>query len=179
MTAMKISAKGAMELVGHEAIVQTRYKDSGGTWTIGVGHTRSAGAPNPATYTDTMSVDDVIALFRTDVVKYADLVNAALTGNIGQAQFDALVSYCYNTGRSKTKMADALNQGDKAGAIEAFNALVPATRPDVRDRRADEAKLFETGVYTRGRKAVIYPVGANNRPVWGKGKSIDLTPYFP
>lgn len=35
--AVKLSKAGAMVLIGHEAIVQTRYLDSKGVWTIGVG----------------------------------------------------------------------------------------------------------------------------------------------
>lgn len=40
---MKLSKQGAMELIGHEAIVQTRYRDTKNIWTIGVGHTKAAG----------------------------------------------------------------------------------------------------------------------------------------
>ena len=48
---MKLACKqGAMELIGHEAIVQTRYRDTRNIWTIGVGHTKAAGDPDPAAY---------------------------------------------------------------------------------------------------------------------------------
>lgn len=35
---MKLSDKGLMALIAHEGIVQSRYKDAVGVWTIG-GHT--------------------------------------------------------------------------------------------------------------------------------------------
>jgi GH24 family phage-related lysozyme (muramidase) len=64
---MKLSKQGAMELIGHEAIVQTRYRDSKNIWTIGVGHTRAAGEPDPATYTETMPLNEVFKLFQRDM----------------------------------------------------------------------------------------------------------------
>ncbi|WP_428141663.1 glycoside hydrolase family protein, partial [Bradyrhizobium sp.] len=36
-----------MALISHEGIVLSRYKDSVGVWTIGVGHTKAAGNPDP------------------------------------------------------------------------------------------------------------------------------------
>ena len=58
--AMKTSLAGAMEIIAHEAIVLTRYRDSKGIWTIGVGHTSSAGAPDPAAFKGRMTVAEAI-----------------------------------------------------------------------------------------------------------------------
>src|SRR5690606_26793868 len=95
---MNLSRQGLMELIGHEAIVQTRYRDSAGVWTIGVGHTRAAGPPDPRTFEGTMSLTEVIALFRRDVTAYSAAVRAAIRVPVSQTEFDALVSFHYNTG---------------------------------------------------------------------------------
>ena len=67
---MKLSKQGAMELIGHEAIVQTRYRDSKNIWTIAVGHTKAAGDPDPASYDGVMPFKDVFKLFQKDMQKY-------------------------------------------------------------------------------------------------------------
>src|SRR5215471_15122088 len=101
---MELSTKGALELIGYEAIVQTRYLDPS-VWTIGVGHTKAAGLPDPERFRGTLSIPDVYSLFRLDVAKYVAEVNAALKRvgkEVNQAQFDALVSFHYNTGKINT-----------------------------------------------------------------------------
>src|ERR1700704_1085255 len=98
MAKMALSKKGAMELIGHEAIVQTRYKDSKGIPTIGVGHTKAAGAPDPNAVSGEMSLKDVFDLFVKDVQKFVDGVNKAVTATVTQEEFDALVSFHFNTG---------------------------------------------------------------------------------
>ena len=40
---MRVSAKGVIELISHEAIVLNSYHDTKGVWTFGVGVTDSAG----------------------------------------------------------------------------------------------------------------------------------------
>jgi lysozyme len=44
---MKVSTRGLAEIASHEGIVTSRYKDSVGVWTLGIGHTASAGSPDP------------------------------------------------------------------------------------------------------------------------------------
>ncbi|TDR87059.1 lysozyme, partial [Enterovirga rhinocerotis] len=61
---MNVSARGLAEIVSHEGIVTRRYKDSVGVWTIGVGHTKAAGAPDPATFMEDLTVAESLALFR-------------------------------------------------------------------------------------------------------------------
>ena len=45
---MNISDKGLVALLSHEGIVPGPYRDSVGVLTYGVGHTKSAGSPDPA-----------------------------------------------------------------------------------------------------------------------------------
>ena len=121
MASKTVSKQGLMEIIQHEAIVQTRYKDSAGVWTIGVGHTKSAGAPDPKTFTATMAVKDVLALFKHDLRRYEKDVNDAVTVALEQHEFDALVSFHFNTGGiKKASLTDSINAGDKAKAAEQF-----------------------------------------------------------
>ena len=94
MATMKVSKEGLMELIGHEAIVLTRYKDSVGVWTLGIGHTKAAGPPNPATFDGEMTVKQAVELFAKDIAAYARDVNSALKVTVSQTEFDAL---CHST----------------------------------------------------------------------------------
>ena len=174
MAKMALSKKGAMELIGHEAIVQTRYLDSVKVPTIGVGHTKAAGAPDPNTFSGTMSLPDVFALFVKDVQKYVDAVNKAVTGPVTQTEFDALVSFHFNTGRIATaSLTKSINAGDKKkAAAEFLNFSKPAS---IIGRRKKEQKLFAEGVYSNNGKATIFPADTNGKVLFNKGKSVDLS----
>jgi lysozyme len=170
---VKLSKQGAMELIGHEAIVQTKYRDSKNIWTIGVGHTRAAGEPDPATYTEVMPLKEVFKLFQKDVQKYADDVNAALKVPVSQSEFDALVSFHFNTGGIKrASLVKSINAGDKKTAAKQF--LSWKKPPEIMGRRKKEQKLFAEGAYSNGGKATVYPAGAKGKVMWSKGKRIDL-----
>jgi lysozyme len=170
---MKLSKQGAMELIGHEAIVQTRYLDSKKVWTIGVGHTKPAGDPDPKTYTEVMPLNDVFKLFQKDMQKYADDVNAVLKVPVTQTEFDALVSFHFNTGGIKrASLVKSINAKDKKTAAKQFlNWKKP---PEVMGRRKKEQKLFAEGAYSNGGRATVYPADANGKVQWKKGKTIDL-----
>jgi lysozyme len=170
---VKLSKQGAMELIGHEAIVQTRYRDSKNVWTIGVGHTKAAGEPDPETYTEVMPLKEVFKLFQRDMQKYADEVNAALKVPVTQTEFDALVSFHFNTGGiNKASLVKSINAGDKKTAAKQFlNWKKPK---EVVDRRKKEQKLFAEGTYSNGGKATLVPADAKGKVLWSKGKRIDL-----
>jgi lysozyme len=170
---VKLSKQGAMELIGHEAIVQTKYRDSKNLWTIGVGHTRAAGEPDPATYTEVMPLKEVFKLFQKDVQKYADDVNAALKVPVSQSEFDALVSFHFNTGGiNRASLVKSINAGDKKTAAKQF--LSWKKPPEIMGRRKKEQKLFAEGAYSNGGKATVYPADAKRKVMWSKGKRIDL-----
>lgn len=168
-----VSKEGLMELIGHEAIVQSRYKDSVGVWTIGVGHTKAAGSPDPKTFNGAMPIKDVFALLAKDLAKYEAAVNKALKVEVTQPEFDALVSFHFNTGGiAKASLVKSLNAGDRAkAAAEFLNWKKP---PEILGRRRKEQALFAKGVYAGGGKATVYPADAAGRVQWKKGKTIDL-----
>ena len=171
---MSLSKQGVMEIISYEAIVQTRYKDSVGVWTIGIGHTKAAGPPDPTAVTGTLSIADVYRLFVNDVQRYVDAVNRALAVEVTQAAFDALVSFHFNTGAiARASLTKSLNAGDTLTAAAQFlNWNKP---PEVIGRRMKEQKLFADGVYSGGGKATVYPADVSGKINWKKGKRIDLT----
>lgn len=169
---MKMSTAGLIALIGHEGIVLSRYKDSVGVSTIGVGHTKAAGGLDPATFSGTLTMSQALDLLRTDIAKYENGVNAALRVPLTQYEFDALVSFHYNTGAiSKATLTKTLNAGNRKLAGEQFmNWIKP---PEIKARREAEKTLFLTGKYPPP-MATVYPADANGRVLWSKGTRVNV-----
>ena len=107
---------------------------------------------------------DVFDLFRRDIAKYEAGVNRALKVKVTQAQFDALVSFHYNTGAiGKASFVKKLNAGDVIGAAAGMMAWSkPAS---IIDRRKAEQKLFAKGIYPTG-TVPVWKVDGNGRVIW-------------
>lgn len=169
---MKTSTAGLMALVAHEGIVLSRYKDSVGVWTLGIGHTKGAGNPDPATFPGSLTIGEAFGLFRHDIMKYEAGVNKAIKVPLAQHEFDALVSFHYNTGAiGKASFVKKLNAGDRAGAMKGI--MDWRKPPEIIPRRTAERDLFKTGKYPAP-FATVYPADKNGRVQWGQGKRIDL-----
>lgn len=170
---MKMSDRGLAELAGHEGIVTSRYRDSVGVWTIGVGHTAAAGHPDPKTTIGERPVEELIELFRRDVERYENRVNRAVKVLLSQTQFDALVSFDYNTGGIfKAQLTKSLNRGDYAGAARGFMGWVKP--PEIKARRQKEQRLFRDGVYSNRGMATIWPANHAGRVQWSKAKRVNV-----
>lgn len=167
---MKTSDAGLFALALHEGIVPAPYFDSVGVLTYGIGHTLGAGYPDPAKMQRGMPTNldaalrDVFDLFRRDVAKYEAAVNRAVKVPVTQAQFDALVSFHYNTGAiAKASFVKKLNAGDEVGAAAGMMAWSkPAS---IIDRRKAEQKLFAKGIYPTG-TVPVWKVDGNGRVIW-------------
>lgn len=177
---MQVSDNGMMALIGHEGIVQSRYKDAVGVWTIGVGHTKAAGGINPEKFVGSMSIRQVFDLLRADVTKYAADVSKAVKVPLEQHEFDALVSWHFNTGRimKSPKWLPVLNRGDKKAAGKMLARSIITANGKVlkalEDRRAVESAIFLTGAYPKP-FANLYPASPSGKVLWSEGKRIDLT----
>jgi len=152
---MKITTQGVLEIAEHEGIVLGPYKDSVGVWTYGVGHTNGAGAPDPAkmkredtrgwnTARVEMELVKALRLFDEDLDKYEARVAKAVKVPLKPHEFDALVSFDFNTGGIyKAKLTEAINRGDKSGG-----GFMGWIRPkEITNRRKAEQALFRTGRY--------------------------------
>jgi lysozyme len=169
---MKTSTQGLMAIISHEGIVTSRYKDSVGVYTIGVGHTAAAGGINPATFSGTITVKQALDLLREDIVKYENGVNAAVKVPLKQHQFDALVSFHFNTGAiGKAQITKTLNAGNFALAGKQFMNWVKP--PEIKPRRTAEMNLFLTGEYPPA-VATVYPASPSGSVLWSQGKRVNI-----
>lgn len=169
---MKMSYEGLIALIGHEGIVLSRYKDSKGIWTIGVGHTAAAGGLDPQKFYGKLSVEEVLDMLAIDIAKYEKRVNNAIKVKVAQHEYDAAVSFDYNTGAiHKATWVQNLNAGDRKLAAKNFmNWKKP---PEIIDRRTAERDLFRDGIYPAP-TATIYPATADGRVQWGQGKRVNV-----
>lgn len=172
---MRLSNRGLLEIAEHEGIVPAPYMDSQGYWTFGIGHTAFAGEPDPQEMPGRMprseqelekKLDRALSIFREDVVKYEDRVRRALQVPVEQHEFDALVSFDFNTGGIfRAKLTKAINGGDPDASRHFMGWLRP---PEIKKRRMAEKRLFETG---------NYDANGDQIPVWktdGKGRLIGI-----
>ena len=148
---MKISITGLLELAEHEGIVPGPYLDSRGIWTWGIGHTAHAGDPDPETMPRGMpdnidaAIIGALRQFDRDLDNYERRVSAAIKVPLAQHQFDALVSFDFNTGGIFiARLTQRINAGDPDAADSFMGWLKP---PEIRNRREDEMRLFKTGDY--------------------------------
>jgi len=148
---MKVSDKGVLEIAEHEGIVPAPYLDSVGVWTFGVGHTAAAGGVNPAKMQRGMpanldrAIDEALDVFKQDLVKYEKRVNEAIKVPLKQHEFDALVSFDFNTGGiHRARLTQAINAGEYDAPKHFFGWMRP---PELRKRRTAEERLFVTGDY--------------------------------
>lgn len=169
---MKISPQGVLELAEHEGIVLGPYLDSVKVWTYGVGHTAAAGGPDPAKMprVDTRGWDaarvraellTALDLFDRDLDTYEGRVRAAIKVPLRQHQFDALVSFDFNTGGIlRARLTQAINAGDMSG--DQFMGWV---RPkEIIGRRQAEQALFRTGNYAaNGDRIPVYDALGDGR----------------
>lgn len=167
------SKRGLIEIASHEAIVTRRYKDSVDVWTVGIGHTVNAGPPDPRNITDDMPLDRIIDLFGVDVGKFEARVRKAFTRELTQNQFDAAVSFDFNTGGiHKASWVNKFNAGDDVGAK---NSFMNWSKPkEIIPRRRKERDLFFSGKYGDG-LVNVYSASDSGKVLWSSGKRVDLS----
>ncbi len=98
MTPRTISDHGISLLKKWEGSSNAAYRDSGGAWTIGVGHLIKPTEQDLIGATLTNA--EVDSLLRADLAWAEKAVNDAVKVNLTQNQFDALVSFTFNVGTS-------------------------------------------------------------------------------
>lgn len=173
---MRLSDKGLFDLALGEALVPAPYLDNANVWTYGIGHAETSGLqPNPRLMPRGMPSDidaaivHSIDLFKARIKVYEDAVNRAVKVPLKQHEFDALVSFHFNTGAiSKASGTKALNQGNKADAWRRYSLYNKSKGPGGKlvvnrglvNRRAAEGELFLHGKYRSG-SIPVYSVSRN------------------
>lgn len=119
---LRLSAKGIEFLKDMEGVRYTAYLDTGGVWTIGVGHT------GPEVIRGLrINEEQVNKYLQKDVIEAEDSVKELVKVPLSQSQFDALVSFTFNLGEnalSKSTLLRLLNAGDYNGAMQQMNRWV-------------------------------------------------------
>jgi lysozyme len=116
---MKTSPEGLEAIRQRESLRLKAYKDGGGVWTIGYGHTLTA---KEGTVISEFQAHNLLAL---DIICFENAVNLHVVGPLKQCEFDALVSFAFNLGvgwvdPSKCTAVYKLNAGDRHGFARNF-----------------------------------------------------------
>lgn len=160
--AIRLTARTASELVGHEAIVLEWYLDNAkppvGTWGVGVtnasGHSVDRYKDNPQTIARCLEV--YVWLLNTN---YIPDVRKAFAGcKLTEAQFAAALSFHYNTGAIERTDWVKLFKAGKMKAARDFLESHYLNDGDLTERRAKEAALFFDGTWSGDGTARVIPV---------------------
>lgn len=154
---MTTSETGIDLIKSFEGLCLTATKCAAGVWTIGYGHT---GTYNGKAVCSGMTITKTEAtkLLASDLASFESAVTSYVTVTLNQNQFDALVSFAFNCGKSALKgstLLKKLNAGDYAAAAEQFLVWNKITVNGVKQesagltrRRKAERELFLTGSST-------------------------------
>ena len=159
---MQTGAKGLALIKSFEGCILQAYDDYNdriathmqlvrGTLTIGWGHTSAAGPP-PVAIGMTITQDQANQILAADLVPVEAEVAKYVTAPLNQNQFDALVSFPFNTGwlgHPGCSLTRALNAGNYTLAAADFSLYDMASGRVLTGlvrRRKAEADLFNTPV---------------------------------
>lgn len=156
---MKTSPKGRKLIERYEGLILGAYDDLrgdrivqpgervAGTLTIGYGHTTAAGSPK-VFIGQRITREQADQILASDLVKVERDVERLVKVPLTQNQFDALVSFHFNTGAlGKSSALKLLNQKkykEAADALTLYNKSKGATLQGLVRRRNEERKLFLT-----------------------------------
>jgi len=110
---MRMSADGLALVKEFEGLRLKAYRCPAGIWTIGYGHTSSAGEPNVSPDL-VITKEEAEAILRRDMIQYEKGVEKLVKVELTQGQFDALVDFAYNAGvgaLAKSTLLKKVNAG--------------------------------------------------------------------
>lgn len=153
---MKLDVVGYALIKSFEGLRLVAYPDIAGVWTIGYGSTRYANG-RPVKHGDVLANESAATeLMQVTMLQYEKAVNGAVKVPLTQNQFNALVSFTYNTGVGAlliSTLLKKLNAGDYASAADQFLVWNKITDPKtgqkvvsktLATRRVKERNLFLT-----------------------------------
>lgn len=139
---MQLSEKGKTLIKKYEGLKLSAYKCPAGVWTIGYGHT--AGVFEGQKITS----DQADEFFDNDITQFEKIVLELCNVPLKQGQFDALVSFVYNVGKTafaNSTLLKLLNQKKYTAAGNEFSRWVYVRDKKLQGlvkRRIDERFLF-------------------------------------
>lgn len=174
---MKTSDEGILFLASHEGLVLSPYRDAAGVWTIGFGHTRMAGPPDPEEI-KRLTIEEAVEIFRRDLGRFEQAVSES--GVWSQHEFDALVSFTFNLGEGNLhRLLRGRNRQEIADAILLYNKAGGKVNRGLVRRRQEERVLFKRGRYPDNSVVNLYGATKDGRVLWNSVKTLDLRPYLP
>lgn len=112
--------KAGLDLtIASESMKLKAYQDTGGVWTIGVGHTGPDVYPGRV-----ITIEEGYQLLRDDVQEAVSAVRRMVKVPLTQGQFNALVDWVFNVGEGAagaSTLVKILNYGDYKGAAAQFD----------------------------------------------------------
>jgi lysozyme len=142
---MKTSEAGKQDIKDYEGVRYKAYLDTGGVWTIGVGHT------GPDVYEGLTADENQVNQWLTDdLLEAEEGVERWVTVPLTQGQFDALVSFVFNLGEGqfrKSTLLRKLNAGDYDGARDQLHRWIydnGRKLPGLVKRRIGESRRWES-----------------------------------
>lgn len=180
---MALTARAALELASHEALVRQTYKDSVGvlTWCVGMtnatGHRVERYIGNPAPLQHCMN------LFVWALLNYAKHVDEVFAGHrLTEAQYAAILSFTWNLGAGALRDASWVRHfkaGDMDAAEAAFKTWNKAGGKTVKGlvaRRALEADLLFRGKWSNDGTIIEYTRLRSNMQVdFASAKRVNVT----
>jgi lysozyme len=175
---MQVNENGLALIRKFEGFRARAYRDAVGVWTIGYGHTSSAGPPQVKAGL-VVTRDKAAQILAKDVAMFATGVAGLVTAELNDNQFSALVSFAYNVGLGnlrKSSVLSAVNREDFDAVprrLALWNRAGGRVLPGLVRRRAAEAALFATEVDSPegGLVDALKPVVENTVEV-AKGKPL-------
>ena len=144
---MRMSAAGLALVKEFEGLRLKAYKCPADVWTIGYGHTSSAGKPvvDSGLVITSEQADDIL---KRDLTQYEDGVRGLVKVGITQGQFDALVSFAYNAGVGRLSQSTLMKRINAERFDEVPSEFMKWTRgggkelPGLVRRRRAEVELW-------------------------------------
>lgn len=154
----RISAAGLALVKQWEGCELVSYKDVAGVWTIGYGHTSSAGIPyvKPGMRINAVEAEEIL---KSDLRKFEERVERLVKVPLTDNQFAVLVSFDFNTGAlHKSTLLKKLNAGDYDAVPGELMKWVNAGGKKVKglvNRRSAEAGLWAKGEFVSSSNAPV------------------------
>jgi lysozyme len=156
-TDMKLSSVGLQLIIKYEGFYSNMYNDAAGHCTVGYGHLIHLGKCGKEGHVDVekpfkngVTKDEASKLLTVELDDAVAQVNKKITAKLTQNQFDALVSLCFNIGKTAfagSTVVKKINAGriDLAPAwIKVWNKADGKVVQGLVTRRADEVRHFNT-----------------------------------
>ena len=155
----QISQHGLEKLKQWEGLKTKAYKDAGGVWTIGYGHTAMAGSPVPY-QGQVITAAEAESILLKDLVQYEAAVANNVNVKLNDNQFAALVSFTFNVGINafkKSKLLKKLNNGNfdaVPAELMKWNKAGGKKLQGLVNRRRAEGYLWMEGAFVTSKDVV-------------------------